>query len=129
MLKALAYIASGGALGAVARYLVTLVMIRWLGGEFPFGTLAVNVSGSFLAGFFWGILGETTGSHRTQALFFIGMLGAFTTFSTYALDSLHFYENGQGGMALLNILANNTGALLAAWAGFALARSIAPTTP
>lgn len=122
MLKTLVYVASGGALGAVLRYLVTLVMIKWLGGEFPFGTLAVNILGSFVAGFVWGALGESTGSHRTQALFFIGVLGAFTTFSTYALDSLQFYENGQFGWAILNVMANNAGALLAAFTGYALAR-------
>jgi len=122
MLKSLAYIASGGALGALSRYLVTLGMIRWMGGEYPWGTLAVNVLGSFVAGFFWGILGQTTGSHRTQALFFIGVLGAFTTFSTYALDSLNYAQSGQWGMAAGNVLANNVGALIAVGAGFALAR-------
>jgi len=127
MLKGLAYIATGGALGAGFRYLVTLAMLKWLGGEFPWGTLAVNIVGSLLAGFFWGILGETTGSQRTQALFFVGMLGAFTTFSTYALDSLQYFQDGRWGMATANVLANNVGALLAAVVGFAMARMFVRT--
>jgi CrcB protein len=118
------YIALGGALGAGLRYLVSLAMFKAMGGEFPWGTLAVNVLGSLVAGFFWGLLGDTTGSQRTQALFFIGLLGAFTTFSAYALDSLQLFQDGRWGVAALNAVGNNAGALLAAVAGYALARSL-----
>lgn len=118
------YIALGGALGAGLRYLVSVAMFKALGGEFPWGTLVVNVLGSLAAGFFWGLLGDTTGSQRTQALFFIGLLGAFTTFSAYALDSLQLFHDGRWGVATLNVIANNAGALLAAIAGYALARTL-----
>ncbi len=118
-----AYIALGGALGAGLRYLVSVAMVKWLGGEFAWGTLVVNVVGSLLAGFFWGMLGDSTGSQRTQALFFVGMLGAFTTFSAYALDSLQLVNDGRCGLAAANVAANNVGALVAAFAGYALARA------
>jgi len=94
------------------------------GGSFPWGTLTVNVIGSLLAGFTWAILGETTGQQRTNALFFIGFLGAFTTFSAYALESYRIYADGKISLALINILANNLGSLLAVVVGFALARVV-----
>jgi len=120
----LVYIALGGALGATLRYLTSVVMFKALGGEFPWGTLAVNVLGSLAAGFVWGLLGDSTGSQRTQALFFIGLLGAFTTFSAYALDSLQLVQDGQLGMASINVIANNLGAMLAAGAGYVVARAL-----
>lgn len=119
----LVYIALGGALGAGLRYLVSMAMFNLLGGEFPWGTLVVNVLGSLAAGFFWGLLDDTTGSQRTQALFFIGLLGAFTTFSAYALDSLQLFHDGRWGVATVNVLGNNIGALLGAVAGYAMARA------
>lgn len=120
----LVYIVLGGALGATLRYLTSVVMFKALGGEFPWGTLAVNVLGSLAAGFVWGLLGDSTGSQRTQALFFIGLLGAFTTFSAYALDSLQLVQDGQWGMASINVIANNLGAMLAAGAGYVVARAL-----
>lgn len=121
------YIALGGATGAGLRYAVSLVAFRLGGGEFPWGTLVVNVVGSLLAGFVWGLLDETTGQQRTNAFFFIGLLGAFTTFSAYSLDSMRLFNDNRTMMALVNVLANNIGALVAVFAGFAIARSILPT--
>jgi len=99
------------------------VAFRFAGASFPWGTLVVNVAGSFLAGFVWAILDQTTGSQRAHAFFIIGMLGAFTTFSTYAIDSLRMFQEGQVGLAVTNVAANNMGALLAVVAGFAIAKS------
>ncbi len=76
----LLYIALGGAAGAGLRYVVSLAALRLGGAGFPWGTLVVNVVGSLFAGFIWGLLDETTGQQRTNAFFFIGLLGAFTTF-------------------------------------------------
>ena len=68
------------------------------------------------------MLDETTGQQRTNAFFFIGILGAFTTFSAYALESMRLVHEGKMGLAAANVLANNVGALLAVFAGFAIAR-------
>ena len=119
------YIALGGAIGAALRYLVSLAMLNVLGGEFPWGTLTVNILGSLAAGFLWGMLGDSAGSERTQALFFVGLLGAFTTFSAYALESLQLFQDGRWGVAAATVLANNVGALLAAIVGYTVARVVA----
>ncbi|HAY36337.1 MAG TPA: fluoride efflux transporter CrcB [Bacteroidetes bacterium] len=118
----LLYIVAGGAIGAGLRYAASLVAFRFVGGSYPWGTLIVNVIGSFLAGFIWAMLDETTGQQRTNAFFFIGVLGAFTTFSAYALESMRLVQEGELGLAAANVLANNVGALLAVFAGFAIAR-------
>jgi len=120
------YIAVGGALGASLRYGVSMLALRWMGSGFPWGTLAVNVIGSLLAGFVFGFLNETTGQQRLNALFFIGLLGAFTTFSAFSLESMRLFNDGQTGLALGNVIANNVGALLAVGLGFMLARSLFP---
>lgn len=118
----LVYILLGGAIGAGLRYGVSMLTVRWIGVHFPWGTLAVNVLGSLVAGFLWGMLGGVSTESRTHALFFIGLLGAFTTFSTYALDSLRLFQEDRVAEALANVAANNLGALLAVFAGFSLAR-------
>lgn len=112
------YVALGGALGAVLRFSVSMGMVRYMGSGFPWGTLVVNVVGSFVAGFLWSILGSTVGQQRMNALFFIGLLGAFTTFSAYSVESLRLYQDGHAMLAAVNVLANNIGALLAVVGGF-----------
>lgn len=116
--------AAGGALGASLRYGVSLLTLRLGSPAFPWGTLAVNLIGSFVAGFIWAILDQTTGDQRNHAFFIIGVCGAFTTFSAYALESLYLLQNGQSGLAVTNVLANNAGSLLAVFAGFTLAKWI-----
>lgn len=118
------YIALGGALGAGLRYFVSVAMVNIAGGDLSWGTLIVNILGSLVAGFLWGLLGDSTGSERTHALFFVGLLGAFTTFSSYALESLQLLHSGRWGVAALNALGNNAGALIAAVLGYALARTL-----
>lgn len=120
----LLYIALGGAVGAVGRFGVSIAVLRYAGAGFPWGTLAVNIIGSFLAGVFWAILGQTHGPQRMHALFMIGMLGAFTTFSAFSVESLRLYEDGRSLMALVNVLANNLGALAAVVAGVWAGRSL-----
>lgn len=106
------------------RYGVTRAALRLCGADFPWGTLAVNLIGSFMAGFLWAILADTVGRQRLNAVFIIGVLGAFTTFSAYTLESIRLFQEGQTGLALTNILANNLGALLAVLAGFVAARAL-----
>lgn len=116
-------VAVGGALGAVGRYLVVLRLGEMLGYGFPFGTLAVNVIGSFAM----GCLVEASAlslqlSTEMRGLFLVGGLGAFTTFSTFALDVATFYDRGElGGMALY-IAASVTLSILALVAGLKLMR-------
>ncbi len=117
------YVALGGALGAVMRFAVSGLVLRTMGGAFPWGTLAVNMMGSFVAGLLWAILGETVGQQRLNALFVIGMMGAFTTFSTFSLESLRLFEEAGLRPALINVAANNLGALVAVIAGVWVGRT------
>ncbi len=120
----LLYIVFGGALGAGLRFSVTLWSSRWIGIGFPWGTLAVNLLGSFAAGFVWAVLDRSGNPERVHALVLVGMLGAFTTFSAYALDSMTLFQDGKTGLAITNILANNVGSIAAVFVGYLLAKSL-----
>ena len=114
----------GGALGALARYWVTILSTKTYGTSFPMGTLYVNLVGCFLIGLVFG-LGEYKGVNPTFRIFFItGFLGALTTFSTYSLETVNNASKGSFDLALLNIAANNVGGLILVKAGLMLSRVI-----
>ena len=117
-------VAAGGACGAVLRFLV-VGLATLPGMSFPFGTLLVNVIGSFLLGLlagYWMVAGQPLPSVR---LFFqTGLLGAFTTFSAFSLDTLTLWQNGQVLAAFLNALLNLLLCLLACGAGLAIGAAI-----
>lgn len=127
-MKALLAVAAGGAVGAVARYLVFIVAARLLGTEFPFGTLIVNVVGSF----FIGVIVESialvwTISAETRLFLVVGILGAFTTFSTFSLDFAFLYERGQWLLCTVYVIASvvlSIGALFAAL--YVVRRAVGP---
>lgn len=98
MIWTLAQVALGGALGAMGRYLTGVAAVRLMGHGFPWGTLAVNIAGSFLMGVLVVVLAKKGGMHLAPLLV-TGMLGGFTTFSTFSLDVLTIYERGQVGLA------------------------------
>ena len=98
---------AGGGIGTVARYVVSDYTHKYYLGNFPLGTLAVNMLGSFIIGLLWGLFDTENMSHSLRAFLFIGILGGFTTFSTYALDSYTMFKDGEFKLALLNIMANN----------------------
>lgn len=112
------FIALGGATGACLRYFLTQVMFQWFGKGFPFGTLLVNVVGSFLLGFLYSLFEhghlETTLLRTTIG---IGFLGALTTFSTFSVDTIVLFQQGLWLKAALNITLNILCCLFAAWVG------------
>lgn len=119
-------VAAGGALGALARYGSVRLMTAWLGPAFPYGTLAVNVLGSGIAGWLFVRLVESGGgSESLRALLIVGFLGAFTTFSAFSVETLRLFDTGQSGLAALNMIANLLLCLVAAALGIALARAFA----
>src|SRR5262245_1161472 len=91
---------AGGALGSAGRYLVGKLTLGWLGPDYPWGTLAVNLIGGFLMGLLAGLLARTSGSEHTRLLLGVGVLGGFTTFSAFSLDTALMIERGQWGVAL-----------------------------
>lgn len=116
-------VALGGALGAVSRFALVRVATP-LGAGFPLGTLLVNLLGCLLAGALVQWLSMRAPAGAWRPLLQVGFLGAFTTFSAFAVDSLGLWQEGQAGLVLLNVLANvalSLGAVLAGvWAARAL---------
>ncbi|MGB0721809.1 MAG: fluoride efflux transporter CrcB [Gammaproteobacteria bacterium] len=118
-------IALGGAAGAVARYGVSTAVYNGLGREFPWGTLAVNVIGSGAMGILFVLFMERmTVSPELRAGLLIGFLGAFTTFSTFSIETLNLMEAGEPLKALANALVSVGACVVATWGGVLLARSL-----
>jgi CrcB protein len=118
-------ILAGGAVGSAARYLVTIWMAAWLGATFPWGTLVVNVAGSFLIGLI-ATLADEFGSIGPQARVFlvVGVLGGFTTFSSFSLESLRLVEQHELPRAAMNVLGSVLLGFAAALLGIALGRGL-----
>lgn len=118
-------IALGGSLGAVCRYWVSSSTYAWLGAEFPFGTLMVNVSGSIMMGFLALLLTEKIAvSEELKFAILVGFLGSYTTFSTFALDALNWLHNGAWMKVAAYMLLSVFGSLLGVWIGYLGARFI-----
>ncbi|MGL6030349.1 MAG: fluoride efflux transporter CrcB [Legionella sp.] len=116
-------VAFGGSLGAVFRYIIVVFAQSTLGLRFPYATLIVNISGSFLAGFFLTyFVSRCSGDEYWRLLFFTGFLGAYTTFSSFAVETLRLYQQEQWLKLCFNILANNIGSLVMVLLGCLLAR-------
>ena len=109
--------------GANLRYLVSRFAARELGPIFPYGTLAINIVGSLIVGLF--IIWTTERvlvDPRWRLLLVVGFCGSFTTFSSYAFETMSYFEQGQWALMLVNIFSNNLLCLGGALAGMALAR-------
>ena len=123
--KQLVLIALGGALGAVLRFGMSSAMAGLFGRAFPYGTLTVNVVGSFAIGTLYVLLVERYAeAAEWRAFALVGLLGALTTFSTFSLDTLQLLENGAPLRAGANVLANVLLCLIACWAGLVLVRQL-----
>ena len=118
----------GGGLGAVCRYLATSFFAVRFGSAFPYGTLFVNVSGSFLMGVLMGLLplfpfGDKYLPENLRLLLAVGFLGGFTTFSSFSMETLTLLQGANALSALWNVLANVAFGVAAAWAGLLLVRA------
>jgi CrcB protein len=112
-------------LGANLRYFLSRLAAREFGLMFPYGTLVINVLGSFIVGFF--VIWTTERvliDPRWRLLVVVGFCGSFTTFSSYAFESISYFEQGQWGLMAANILGNNLLCLGGALAGIGLARAL-----
>lgn len=124
MMWTLTQVAFGGALGAVARFLTVTAAARAFGGGFPWGTLAVNVAGSFLMGVLFVWL-EQRGLMRLAPLLMAGVLGGFTTFSAFSLDVLRLWQGGAVALAGVYMVASVALSVLALVAGAWLMQEMA----
>ncbi len=122
----LIYVALGGAIGASLRHLVNLASLRMLGPNLPWGTLAVNVLGSFVMGLFIEFLARRLGgSPELRLLVATGLLGGFTTFSAFSLDFAGLWERGAVSTAFLYAAGSVVFSITALFAGLALGRALA----
>ncbi len=121
MIKLL-YILIGGAIGTYLRYAVSGYSYKLFDWLFPIGTLVVNLIGSFTIGLIWGLFESSSLSPNIRVFLFIGILGGFTTFSTYMLETLNLYRDGEVKMAIFNLLANNIFGLIMVILGFFLSK-------
>ena len=121
------WVAIGGALGTTARYWLSGVVARSVGETFPWGTLVINVTGSFVIGFFGALTGPDgrvfVGSTARQFVM-VGMCGGYTTFSSFSLQTLNLMNDGEWLQAGANIGLSVLLCMIAVWAGAVLAGSI-----
>ena len=106
MLNVMAVMAGGG-IGAGLRYGLFMVVQRFAGASFPAGTLAANLLGSLLIGYFWSLFEELHFVHTWRLFVFTGLLGGFTTFSTFTREVLQLFQTGAWKTAVLYILISN----------------------
>ena len=118
-------IAGGGALGAILRFGMSAYVYRVLGRDFPYGTLAVNMVGSLVMGLLFILFVERgLVSAEWRSAIIIGFLGAFTTFSTFSIETLVLLESGELSKAALNVVLSVTLCLLATWFGLVIGRQL-----
>lgn len=118
-------VAAGGALGAAGRYLVISWVGRWFGTGFPLGTILVNVVGSFALGLLVvALAGAGPQSQAVQGFLVIGILGAFTTFSTFSLDVALLYERGTFGRLAAYVLGSVGLSIAGLFAGLSAMRGL-----
>lgn len=135
MITAYLWVAIGGALGSMARFWMAARVAELLGPEFPYGpqlpwgTILINILGSFVIGFFatfTGPGGRFVVSFDARAFVMVGICGGFTTFSAFSLQTLDLMRGNHWGQAMANILISVIVCLLAVWAGHLLAAALNP---
>ncbi|AZO43466.1 MULTISPECIES: fluoride efflux transporter CrcB [Mesorhizobium] len=114
----------GGGIGAGIRHLTSMGALRLVGPNYPWGTMAINIAGSFAMGLFIAILARRGGSNELRLFIATGILGGFTTFSAFSLDFATLWERGATLPAFGYALASVIGAIIALFLGLWLARTV-----
>ncbi|OXY80900.1 fluoride efflux transporter CrcB [Oceanimonas doudoroffii] len=124
-MKTLMFIALGGAIGAVLRFVITDVMGRLLGRSFPYSILTVNLIGSLLMGIIFVLVQQQAlSAHSWRPFMMVGMLGALTTFSSFSLDTVLLLEHGQWVKAGLNVFLNVVCCMIFTFLGMQITHSL-----
>lgn len=124
-MQAVLWISLGAVAGANARYFLSRWTAKSMSPVFPYGTLIINVTGSMLLGFFLIWTSERVlADPRWRLMIAIGFCGAYTTFSSYAFETMYYFEQGHWWLFMVNIVANNVLCLAGVMAGAALARAL-----
>ena len=125
MITKILLVMMGGSLGALSRYALALLAVKYIDSRFPWGTLLANLAGCFLIGIAFGLADRTSLLAPSARLFFMtGYLGALTTFSTYALETVNSLRTGGNPTAIVNFLVNNLGGVILVLAGIFLIQII-----
>ena len=114
----------GSLIGAVARFLVSVLSVSQFGDAFPWGTLFVNVTGSFAIGFYAALTGpggRLYASQRQRLFVMVGFCGGYTTFSAFSLETLRFVQSGKATTALVYLVVSAVTWIASVWMGYALA--------
>ena len=112
----------GGGVGALARYIVGTEIAQRVGGQFPLGTLVINVTGSFLIGLLMTLLTQGLPHPYWRLLLVVGFLGGYTTFSSFEYETLQAVQGGAAWIGLLNVVGSVVLGYIAVWLGSALVR-------
>lgn len=117
--------ALGGAIGSVLRYLVGVFTVRWFGPSFPWGTLTVNVIGSFIIGLTVEVIARRFNASMELRVFIVtGIIGGFTTWSSFSLDTMVLFERGAVAAAAAYVIGSLVISFAAVFAGLALGRAM-----
>ncbi len=116
-------VALGGAFGSVLRYWVSSLDIKYSRGVFPVSTFVVNILGSLVIGLLWGLFERLNFSPLLRVFLFVGILGGFTTFSSFSLENLNLIRDGEYKIAVIYIIFTNVIGLSLAFLGYFLART------
>jgi CrcB protein len=108
----LIWVASGGAIGAALRYLISMKIAAETGGSFPWGTLTVNMIGCLVIGLMWSVTEHKTASDGLLLFLMVGLIGSFTTFSTYGLEGIQLIQSGKLLAGVGYVLVSNVAGLL-----------------
>ncbi len=122
-MQAVLLVALGGAFGSVCRYWMSIAVAQWLGEAFPWGTVAINVLGSFVIGAFAALTGPgggLEGNMSLRLLVIVGVCGGFTTFSSFSLQTMNLLRAGEPVAAFANVAASVLLCVLATMAGAAI---------
>ena len=126
-MKTVLIVALGGAIGSVARFLVGKAALHIWGPNFPWGTMIVNIAGSFAIGLLAGLFAYMVNWSQDMRNFaIVGVLGGFTTFSSFALDAFTLYERGSYGAAIFYVMGSLFISLISVAAGMAIVRGFTP---
>jgi CrcB protein len=123
-MRQLALVCVGGAFGSGARYLVALGAVRWIGVDFPYGTLAVNLIGSFLIGVVQQLAASSVLSEDNRLLLSTGVMGGLTTYSAFSYETVRLAQLGAWRAAVVNVLLTTVVSLALCVAGMAVGRRL-----
>lgn len=124
MLIKIISISTGAVIGALGRYFVGDWAHKYLPADFPYGTMVVNLSGCLVIGILWGMFEKFEFSSNLRLFLFIGILGSYTTFSSFGLETFNLLRDGEIKFSLINMLASNIFGVILVFAGYGLVKAI-----